>query len=455
MKKKFCFLIFIFFAFESYSKIYVNIGAPEKIKKSLIALSSFVLKDSSPSSYRNSKGKQMSDRLRENLKFSAYFHVLSPQAFLEDPSKKSSVPYPKDPNGFRWKNWKLVGADFLFFADYSFQENQIVLDVSFHNVQLRKTVFTKQYKGQARYTDKMIDKLSNDIVKNLSGKKGIFETKILSIRNTSGSKKELFVMDWNGRNKKRLSYHRSIVLSPAWSNDGKEVAYSAFVYSKKFRKRIVALFLYNFKKHTIRLLSDKNGANLGSSFLPNGKEMLVTLSSGKGLLDIFKFHLTSRVLVSITKGPRGIINVEPNIHPRTKKIVFSSDRGGKTMIYTVDANGEGLKQISFAGNHNSHPTWHPEKREIVFSGLSKGRMNLFKISSHGTGLRRLTNLRKKNGRWANCESPSFSPDGRYLVFSSNVSGTYQLYVMNLDDLSIERITFDRYNYKSPKWSPYI
>ena len=106
-------------------------------------------------------------------------------------------------------------------------------------------------------------------------------------------------------------------------------------------------------------------------------------------------------------------------------------------------------------NHNSNPDWHPIKKELVFSGLSKGRMDLFRISSHGTGLKRLTSLRKSNGKWANCESPSYSPDGSFLTFSSDVSGTYQLYIMNLDDLSIERITFDRYNYKSPKWSPYL
>ena len=118
-------------------------------------------------------------------------------------------------------------------------------------------------------------------------KKGIFETKIVSVRSTSGTKKELFVMDWSGQNKRRLSYHRSIVLSPTWSSDGNKLAYSAFVYNKKLKKRVATLFLYDFKTNKIKLLSSRNGANLGSDFFPSGRQMLITLNSGKGLFDIF------------------------------------------------------------------------------------------------------------------------------------------------------------------------
>ena len=455
MKSFFSLIFFLFFSLPAFSKIYVNIGAPEKIKRSLIALSPFLLKDINPNQDKTSVGEEMEKRLKKNLQFSSYFHILSPKAFIEDPSKKSSYPYPKDPKGFRWRNWKLTGTDFLLFADYSITKNILKVNISLHNIHLQKSLLRKQYKGTADQADQIVDKLTNDIVFSLTKKKGIFETKIISVRSTGGTKKELFIMDWNGENKKRLTYHRSIVLSPVWSQDGNQLVYSAFVYSKKLKKRVAALFAYHLQTNKIKILSFRNGANLGSSFFPNGKSILITLGSGRGLTDIFKLNLKSKLLTPLTKGPFGVINVEPNIHPRTKKVAFSSDRTGKTMIYTMDSNGKNTKQLTFAGHHNSTPVWHPEKKKLVFSGLSGGRMDLFLISAEGTGLKRLTSLRKKNGRWANSESPSFSPDGRFLVFSSNVSGVYQLYVMSLDTLAIQRITFDSYNYKSPKWSPYL
>ncbi len=455
MKKLFCFIFCLLFSFSAHSKIYINIGAPEKAKKSLIAISPFKLRGQNPGPKALSAGQKMRERLGKNLKFSSYFHLLSPKAFIENPAVRSSVPYPKDPKGFRWKNWRLAGADFLFFADYSVSAGKMALEVSFYNVNLRRIALKKTYRAELSQAKQTIDRLSNDIIQSLSGKKSVFETKILAIRNVGGSKKELFVMDWNGENQKRLTYHRSIALSPSWSDNASQAGYSAFVYNKKLKKRVAALFLYNFRSKTVKLLSAQSGANLGSDFFPGGKSLLITLNSGPGLLDIFKMSLKAKALSPLTRGPRGAINVEPSIHPRTRKIAFSSDRGGKTMIYVAGPNGQNVKQVTFAGHYNSNPDWHPVKSDLVFSGQSKGRMDLFRISANGTGLRRLTSLKKSNGRWANCESPSFSPDGRFVVFSSDLSGIYQLYVMNVDDLSVERITFDRWQYKSPKWSPYL
>ena len=449
------FCLFVLFSTPAQARIYINIGAPENVKKSIIAFSDFRLKSENLTKEKQSIGQKMSQRLHKNLKISSYFNVLSPQAFIENPNLLEPFPYIAGSRGFRWNNWKLAGADFLFFADYSINEDSLSIEVYFYNVNLQKRMLKKSYKGAVNQSYQLIDKISNDIIKKLSGRKGIFETKILAVRNIDKVKKELFVMSWNGGKKRRITYHRSIALSPSWSSKGDKVVYSAFMYNKKLKSQVAALFLYDFKANSSKVLSARRGANLGSEFFPQDRELLVTLGQGRGLLDIFKLNLRTLVLRPLTWGPRGVINVEPSIHSRTRQVAFSSDKGGKTMIYTMNSNGKAVRQITFAGHHNSSPDWHPYKNEIIFSGLSKGRMDLFQISAQGTGLKRLTSLKRANGSWANCESPSFSPDGRFIVFSSDVSGAYQLYIMNLDDLSIERITFDSYNYKSPKWSPYL
>ena len=447
-------VFFIFFSPEAWGKVYINIGAA-KVKKSRIAVSPFVLEEPFSSPEHAAAGKKMNKRLKKNLKISGYFHILSPEAFIEDPASKAPFPYPESLRGFHWRTWKLIGADFLLMARYSVMEGEVDLFAGFYHVHSKKSGFRKKYNFPLSQIDSLADRLSNDIVKHLSGKKSIFETKIASIRSTSGSKKELFVMDWSGSRQRQLTYHRSIALSPSWSPKGDQLAYTAFVYNTRLKRRVAALFLYNLRTNKIRILSRRGGANIGADFLPGGREILVTLGIGPGNMDIFRLNLRTSAVIPLTKGPRGVIHVEPAAHPKTGRIVFSSDQSGNTMIYTMSRRGKDIKRITFAGTHNSTPDWDPYKNRIIFSGRSKGRFDLFLVNANGSGLKRLTSLRKANGRWANCESPSFSPDGRFAVFSSDLSGTYQLYIMNLDDLAIERITFDRHDYKSPKWSPYL
>ena len=452
------------FCFPSSAKIYINIGAPQKTEKSLIALSNFVFKGSNPKDAV--LGQKMKQRFEKNLKFSSYFELLPPRAFIRDPSKLVPLPYHQDIRGFRYNNWRLVGADFLFFASYSINQDlaELTLDVSLYDISAQKALLKRQYKAVRGKSLELVDKLSDDIVYRLSGKRGIFQTKILAVAGTGGSKKELFKMDWDGRNSQRLTYHQSIVLSPVWSPDGKGAIYSAFVYSKKLKKRALSLFQYDFAGRKVRLLSAKEGGALAGDFFPDGKNLLLASANigkrkkgGVGF-SLFRMNLKwgfFRPLPGFATSGK-VISVEPDIHPKTGEIAFSSDMRGKTMIYKLDSSGKVLNQLTFAGNHNAEPAWHPERRQLVFSGMSKGRMDLFKLDlEEGGTIRRLTSLRKNNGQWANCESPDFSPNGRFVVFVSDLSGFYQLYTLNLEDLSVERLTFDQRNYRFPRWSPYL
>ena len=456
MSLKKIFFVLLFFPFLSSARIYINVGPPQKTVKSNFVISNFRLDAKGKEQTKDDLlvGQKMKERFSSNMIFSSYFLIVSPKAYMEDLDKVSPVPYPKEILGFRYESWKIIGADFLFFGSYFIDEEDLFLTVYLYNINSKKRILKKTYKAKTFQSDQLVDILSNDIIKKLTGYKSIFGTQIAAVRSTGKFKKELFVMDWNGKNKKRISYHNSIVMSPAWSPERDQIAYSAFVINKKLKKRVIALFLYNFQKNKVRLLSHQSNSVLSSGFFPRGKNMLVSRGLGKGYTNIFKFNIKNSIFVPLIQGGKRSINVESRIHYKTGRLVFSSDRGGRTAIYTADSNGKNIKKVTHLGNHNSNPDWHPHKREFVFSAWSQGRMDLFLSSKEGASIRRLTSLKKKNGAWANSQSPSFSPDGRFVVFSSNVSGHYQLYILNIKTFSIERITFDRNNYSSPQWSPY-
>ncbi|MCY4512844.1 MAG: hypothetical protein OXB86_04070 [Bdellovibrionales bacterium] len=447
-------LALFFFSTSGQAKIIINIGSA-KVKKSVIALSPFLLKNNSFTEEDKKLGESMFSHLNENLKRSSYFKILPSAAFIENPIEKAPIPWPENIRGFRWENWKLSGTDFLLFNSYTISEGQVRVKVAFYNINLKKAVFQRKYSTSSQHIESLINRLSNDLVQKLSGRKGIFETKITSVKTLSNGQKELFVMNWNGIDSRRITFHRSIVLSPVWSPDGQKLAYTAFVFNKKLKKRQAILFLYDRKTRLIKILSRHQGANLGADFLSNGTGLFVTLEKGRGLMDIFKLNMFNTNISPLTNGPPGVINVEPSVNPRNNRIAFSSNRNGKAHIYTMDSTGGSVRQLTSVGHYNATPDWSPFKNKLVFSGKDGRHFDIFMMNGDGSGLRRLTHLKKSNGQRANCESPSFSPDGRFIVFTSDVTGTYQLFIMNLDDLYIERITFDNHHYKSPKWSPYL
>ena len=451
-------LYFLFLAISfsqpGFSKVYINVGSA-RVQKSHIAISPFILKQTPISNSNLKKGNDLFSHLKKNIKFSGYFYIVPQEAFLEDITQKAPLPASKDSNGFHFEKWAAVGANFLLINSYSLKNKNLTVTSSLFDINVQKQVFKKTYTESTKNYLRISDLISNDISKYLIGTKGIFETKILAVKSTSGSKKELVLMNWDGSKEKQISFHRSIVVSPAWRPNGEDVSYTAYVYNKKLKKRIPTLFSLNLATRRIQVLYNQSGANLSSDFFKNKSEILLTLSKGAGNTDIFKWNFKSKILKPLTNGPRGTINVEPSINQTTGHISFASDRSGETMIYTMNPQGENIKRITFAGKYNSNPIWSPTKNQIVFSGYTEDHFDLFSINSDGTGLKRLTSMRKKNGKWANCESPSFSPNGRFIVFVSDASGVYQLYILNIDSLSVEQITFNRHNYKSPKWSPYL
>ena len=456
MAKKTGFGLFLYLPFFSMAYVSIEVGKA-KVRQSQVALQPFVIRSASPVPTTQSAlktGSLIFNTLQSNLNSFNAFKLIDPAAFLEKSGEKGLEPYPQNPNGFRWQNWRLLNTDYLILGEYTAQaEDKIQMQLYLYHVPLRRKLFQKKYTTQRAKAEKLAHIMSNDIVKKITKKPGLFLSKIVAVRSMKGNKKELFIMNWNGKNKKRISFHRSIVLSPSWSQDGKHIAYTAFLYNRRQQKRNGSLVLYNLANKTRRVVSKKAGAHLGSDFLPDGKHILLSLFMGRGYMDIAKMSLKDGSVKPLTFGPNGSINVEPVSHPKGRNILFSSDRGGRVMLYSMNRRGKNIRRITWQGSYNSTPDYSPDGKQVVFSGRSKGRFDIFIMNPDGSHIRRLTSFQKTNGKWANHESPSFAPDGRHIVFTSNRTGKKQLYIMNLDSFQTTQITSDPHNYKSPKWSP--
>jgi TolB protein len=313
-------------------------------------------------------------------------------------------------------------------------------------------VLAKTYKASAGDARTVAHTFANDVIKALTGQPGSFLSKIVVARSTKPGEKEIFVMDWDGANVKQITRHGTISQSPSWSWNGRTIAYSSFAYHANQKTRNLDLFTYDVDSGKRYAISYRTGVNSGSSFFPDDRHILLTISSS-GQSDIYKMTVDGRSLSKITNAKRNELNVEPVISPDGSKIAFSSDRTGNAMIYVMNVDGSNVKRLTIAGKYNATPAWSPDGKKIAFAGYDASHFDIFLMNADGTNMSRLTSATKKNGKMSNNEEPTFSPDGRNIIFTSDRTGKYQLYITSLDGENERRLTFDDHEYFKPRWSP--
>ncbi|MBC86380.1 MAG: translocation protein TolB [Bdellovibrionaceae bacterium] len=435
-------------------QVYISVGQATS-KKSLLALPSFnYFGSQAQKSSAIRIGSEMYEAVKNDLDVSSLFVMMKPNAFLEDVSLVGLKPKPNDPNGFNFKNWSAIGSEFLIRAGYKVIGGDVELEGYVYYVPQAKLVVGRNYKGPKSQARSIAHRFASDVVEALTGKGAMFNSKVVLTANRDGKYKEIYSMDWDGFNIQRLSNFRNLSISPTWSTDGKRVAYTSWAYHPKAKTRNADLFIQDARPGAKpELVSYKKGINSGAEFHPNGTDLYLTISR-EGNADIYKKNLSSGTVTPITNGPAGAMNVEPAISPDGTKMAFSSDRSGRPMLYVMNLATKSVRKVTKAGHYNSTPSWSPDGKKLAFAGFDRKKNNfdIFIMDWNGFNLERLTSSKKTNGKWANNKSPTFSPDGRHIMFVSDRTGNYQLFLVNADGTNERQLTKDRFNYEKPKWS---
>jgi TolB protein len=457
MKLTICLFFYLFavstFAEEpSGAQIYIKMGEAQT-KKSLLALPAFqYLGNPALTPAHQSIGTELFRVLQNDLSVSNYFQFIQQSAFLEDPSKTGLQPQPGDPKGFKFESWNQIGAEFLIRGAFTVAGQELIFETYLYHVPKTNLILGKKYRSSLANVRKIAHTFANDILEALTGKRGMFLSRVVVASDKVGGQiKEIYVMDWDGADTQKITNHKSISLSPAWSPDGKKIAYTAFVQRTRTKTRNADMFIYELQSGKRWLVSYRQGLNSGAHFSPDGQHLYLTLTQ-QGTPDIYKLNTDGNLVAKLTNGPRGAMNVEPAISPDGKQIAFSSDRSGQPMVYIMNADGTNPRRVTFAGKYNSTPAWSPDGKKLAFAGWESDHFDIFTMNADGTDMLRITSAKKANGKWAMNEDPVFSPDGRHLMYTSNRSGPNQIYVSNLDGSDERRVTNDSANYFKPKWS---
>ncbi|MCP4111900.1 MAG: Tol-Pal system beta propeller repeat protein TolB [Desulfobacteraceae bacterium] len=374
-----------------------------------------------------------SDMLWNTLEFTGYFKMLDRNTFLEDP-QTFDVTFSDG----TFHKWTRIGAELVVTGSIWIKDNNMIeMELRLFDSFKKQLLIGKEYRGWIKDQQRMVRRFCSDVIYMLSGNRGLFESKIAFVSTGTGNK-EIYTCDFDGQNPRQFTNDKNIALFPAWSWDGKWLAYTSY----KRRKPDIYIKHYRDKRGTVIA---KKGINTTPAWLP-GKSMLSATLSFEGSQDIYLLTDKGRVTKRLTR--KWGIDTSPTWSPDGKKMAFVSDRAGSPQIYIKDLYSGTERRLTFDGSkYNTQPSWSPKGDQIAYSSMERGEINIRVIGFDGRSPRQLTYNSGKN------ESPSWSPDGSMIVFSSTREGYPKIYVMTVRGTDQRRLLSLPGRQTGPAWSP--
>jgi len=371
-----------------------------------------------------------SDLFAETLDFTGYIKILDRAAFLID-SPSDIVP----PN-INFQNWISIGAELLVTGGVFINDDLLEMELRLYDTLKGRMLVGKRYKGQKMDERRMIRRFCNEVIYSITGKKGIFDSKIAFVSNGSGNK-EIYICEFDGYNPKQFTHKKKITFFPAWSSDGEWMAYTSYAKGKP------DLYIEHLKEKRGWFVA-KEGINSTPAWVPGKFELAASLSFS-GDQEIYLLTGRGKIIKRLTRE-RGI-DLSPDWSPDGKKMAFVSKRSGTPQIYIMDIDSGQVERLTFQGRYNTQPSWSPNGDKIAYSAMEDGRINIYVIGIDGKGLIQLTHDDGDN------ESPTWSPDGSLIAFSSTREGPSRIYVMTAYGTDQRRLLALPGEQTNPKWSP--
>jgi TolB protein len=377
--------------------------------------------------------------LRNDLRFEGLFQFV-PESLL------SAIP-PLDPEAPRFDDWKGIGAKILVASRAEVAGGELTVEVRVYFVDTGATMLRRRYSGKPDNPRAFAHQASDDIM-TLTQYKGIARTRIAFVSDRDATKerrsKELYIVDYDGFNPRRVTVNGSLNILPAWRPDGAALAYVSY------RRGSPLLYLAKiFEGQSVSNLSGERGDGqaFAPAFSPDGKS-LAFASTRAGNLDVWAGTADGSGARRLTTTQAS--DTAPCWSPTGQEIAFTSSRSGTPQLWAMDSEGLNVRRLTTVGNYNDACAWNPARQfsEIAYTSRLEG--NRFDIAVVDLASRQVRQITQGRG---SCEYPSWAPNGRHLVFSCNRGGRWEITIADREGRSLQTLSTGPGNNVQPDWGP--
>ncbi len=335
-----------------------------------------------------------------------------------------------------FEQYRSLGNEVVLLATIKPEGDKLVLDGWVYDLPSKQSILGKRFRGTLAQTRLIAHYLADAMHFQFTGRPSLTLTTIAFQSDRDGFQ-ELYLMDYDGRNQRRISGHKSTSGYSDWSPAGDAIAYMSYFNGPP---GIYYVELETGKKLPIY---GEGVLNISPSFSPDGRSIAFAHSSQSNV-DVYRCDRTCTQPLRLTTSRA--IDTNPSWSPDGQQIAFTSSRSGRPNIYVMSLDGSNVRRISFEGNYNDGASWQPNGTNIAYSSREG---NKFRIA-----VTNLVDLKTKilTRGPDSYEEASYSPDGLRLLFTLRRGKESQVYVMNADDGSDWRQLTHQGNSSAADWS---
>ena len=378
-------------------------------------------------------GDKVSSIVQADLAMSGEFRPLPPQKMLSLPSKRADVYF---------RDWRLLGQRYVLVGELTRNGDRVEARYELFDVNREERILGETAAAPASNMRSLAHHISDKVYEAITGVPGAFSTKLAYVtldRANGNARYRLQVSDIDGKRARIRLESKEPILSPAWSPDGKKLAYVSFETGKP------VIFVHELGSGERKKVADFPGLNSAPAWSADGQSLLMTLSKD-GNAEIYQMNLQSRKVTKLTN--HWAIDTEATWDSSGEGIFFTSDRSGGPQIYYMAKPGAEPRRITFGSRYNARPRPDASGNYVYYVHQRDRAFTIARTSLKNDEETVLT-------RTESDESPSVSPNGRMLIYATKQSGESVLTVISADGGAAYSLPASEGDVRDPAWGPIV